>query len=93
MAWLRAFKAKMRVGDKKDNKEDNKLDITDSFLACAGCDAVEKITNIVAPNEPESLEFTDIEQALIRYLEPEQKLVISERAKFFSVVHRRRVHL
>ena len=32
------------------------------------------------------MEFTDIEQALIRYLEPEQKLVISERAKFFSVV-------
>jgi hypothetical protein len=43
MAWLRAFKAKMRVGDKKDSKEDNKLDITDSFLACAGCDAIEKL--------------------------------------------------
>ena len=84
LAWLKAFKAKMRVKGIKDDEETQVFKITDSFLACAGTSVVKKLTSMMSPEEPESYDFKKIEATLKRYLEPEQKLVISERVCFSS---------
>jgi hypothetical protein len=90
-AWLQGFKAKMRVKNQSDvideeNPANNKFNITDNFLSMAGCDAVERINYLLAPSKLEDTPFETIESALLRHLEPEERLTVSERANFFSTV-------
>ena len=61
-------------------------DITDNFLSMAGCHMVEKITMSMAPEKPEDSKFDKIEEVLLRYIEPEEQLTISERSNFFSTL-------
>ena len=81
----------MRVKNQLDiidgeNPGNTKLNLTDNFLAMAGCDAIERINYLLAPAKLENTPFTTIEGALLRHLEPEERLVVSERACFFSTV-------
>jgi len=61
------------------------FNITDSFLACAGHEVIEIVANLIAPTEPVSCEFKELEAVLKQYMEPEERLVISERNKFFTL--------
>ena len=47
LAWLRAFKARMRVNEYMDGETTQVYRITDSFLACAGTEAIEKVTHLL----------------------------------------------
>ena len=85
LAWLRAFKARMRVSGYKDDEESQVYSITDSFLACAGTAAVEKVTHLLALKEPDACKFAELETVIKKYLKPETRLVMAERARFFNI--------
>ena len=71
-AWLRAFKARMRVKKHVDKDADAdagtsaQYDVTDNFLSVAGCHVVEKITMLMAPKKPEDSKFNKIEEVLLQ---------------------------
>jgi hypothetical protein len=85
-AWLLGFKAKMRCKGQKDDVDNQTLQLTDHFLAMAGCDALERVGNLLAPKKLEETPFVDIENVLLRHMEPEERLTVSERSAFFSTV-------
>ena len=88
--WLIAFAALARaqgwVDVPAENAEtDDKLTITDNFIASCGIDALLKIRFIVAPDEIEKLQFTTIKENILNYLKPKSRLVIAERTRFYGI--------
>ena len=65
---------------------DADLQITYNFILVCGLNALELIGGIVAPQKIEDLPFADIRVAIERFLEPQAKLVVAERAKFYQCV-------
>ena len=80
-AWLIAFNARSRAKGWQDDKSTG-YKITDNFLATCGVRALQKIQFIVAPDKPENMTFSKIEEALKEYLQPKKKLIIAERTRF-----------
>ena len=81
--WLLAFGGLARSKNWKDDEK--QLQITDNFMANCGLDALDKTKYIMLPQNVQDTKFKDIEEKLIRYLQPQKKLVIAERTKFFSM--------
>ena len=81
--WLMAFGARARSKGWKD--EEGSLMITNNFIASCGLIALEKAQFLVAPNILETMQFSEIMDALKKYLRPKKKLTIAERTKFYSM--------
>lgn len=94
--WLTAFSARARSKKWNDTLAleatatveavDADLQITDNFISVCGLNALELIGGIVAPRKMEDMPFADIRVAIERFLEPQAKLVVAERAKFYQCV-------
>ena len=62
-AWLIAFNARSRAKGWTDGEKEN-FKITDNFLSTCGVQALQKIQFIVAPNKPEQMKFSELEDAI-----------------------------
>ena len=83
--WIRCFAANARTRKLKDNKErGGENEITDLFLATAGCEAVMKISTMAYPRNLEDLTFEEISQVIRKNMRPKKKLVVAERTKFMA---------
>ena len=82
LVWIKSFKAIGRAKKWKDDKDS--LEITDNFMGTCGLASLTKIMSIVAPLNVEDMPFADIEQAITSYLQPEKRLLIAERTKFYD---------
>ena len=83
--WLECFAAFARVKEWQDERRDDGTnEITNHFMASAGCEAIMKIKVIVYPRVLEKMTFREIEQAIRKDVRPKKKLVIAERTKFLS---------
>ncbi|MEE4247548.1 MAG: hypothetical protein V2I33_19245, partial [Kangiellaceae bacterium] len=83
LTWIKAFKALARAkkwSDGNDNKE-----IADNFMAACGLEALDKITHLLAPRSLDNLPFADIETALTAHLQPQKRLTIAERTRFYGL--------
>ena len=83
MTWLTSFQALARVKKWNDTEENN--DVTDNFLSLCGTVALQKIINLVAPDNIEKMTFKEIYENLSCYLKPKNYIVIAERTKFHSL--------
>ena len=58
--WIRYFTALSKVKKSKDEKASGgENEITDLFLATAGCETVKKISTVLYPNELEELTYEE----------------------------------
>ena len=81
--WLRCFAASSRAKKLKDDKEKGREnEITDLFLATAGCKAIMKVSTKTYPTNLEDLTFEKISQIIRRNKHPKKRLVVTERRKF-----------
>ena len=83
--WLKCFSAFARskkLQDKKNIGREN--EITDLFLASAGCEANMKVAVMIYPKDLEDLPFEEIAHIIRNNVRPKKKLVIAERTKFLS---------
>lgn len=83
--WLKCFSAYARskkLQDKKGLGGEN--EITDLFLATAGCESNMKISVMAYTKDLEDLTFEEISQIIRNNVRPKKKLVIAERTKFLS---------
>ena len=70
----------------KDNKEKGgENEITDFFLATAGCEAIMKVSPMAYPTNLEDLIFEKIRQMIRRHMRPKKRLVVTEGTKFISM--------
>ena len=78
----------------KNWKDDEKqLQITDNFMANCGLDALDKTKYIMLPQNVENTKFKDIEEKLIRYLQPKKKTVNCRKNKIlFNEARRKRIY-
>lgn len=82
-AWIRCFSASARSKKLKDNKEKGgENEITDLFLATAGCEAIMKVSTMAYPTNLENLTFEKISQIIRRNMRPKKRLVVAKRTKF-----------
>ena len=82
---LGMFAALARVKKLKDqNVSGEENEITDLFLASAGCEAIKKISVMVYPKIPEDLTDEEISTIIKRNVCRKQKLVVAERMKFLE---------
>lgn len=73
-AWIRCFSASARSKKLKDNKEKGgENEITDLFLATAGCEAIMKVSTMAYPTNLENLTFEKISQIIRRNMRPKKK--------------------
>ena len=83
--WLLAFNALSRAkGWEDDDADTASLAITDNFIAQCGLQALEKIQCIVAPNDVNKMKFSELQQKIQTYLQPNARLVIAERTRFYK---------
>ena len=84
-AWLDCFSAITRNKKWNDKVEsDGTNEITNQFMAYAGCEAIMRIKVMVYPRDIQRMSFQQIEQAIRKDVRPKKKLVIAERTKFLS---------
>ena len=84
-AWLDCFAALSRNKKWQDQVEsDGTNEITNQFMAYAGCEAIMKIKVMVFPRDIQRMSFREIEQAIRKDVRPKKKLVIAERTKFLA---------
>ena len=84
-AWLDCFAALSRNRKWQDQVEsDGTNEITNQFMAYAGCEAIMKIKVMVFPRDIQRMSFREIEQAIRKDVRPKKKLVIAERTKFLA---------
>ena len=84
--WLRCFPASARTKKPKDNKEKGgENEITDLFLATAGCEAKIKVSTMAYPTDLDNLTLKKISQIIRRNMWPKKRLVVAERSKFISM--------
>lgn len=83
LTWIKAFKALARA--KKWEDSATASTIADNFVASCGLTCLEKLTHLVAPREVESLSFQQLEAEIVAYLQPKKRLIVAERANFFSL--------
>ncbi|PAA65473.1 hypothetical protein BOX15_Mlig032217g3 [Macrostomum lignano] len=82
-AWVEVFDAQARSKGVQDT--DGNLALTDAFLGCLGVAQLIKVKQLVAPSQLSKMKWADIKACLIRFLEPQKRLLISERAAFMSM--------
>ena len=82
MVWFTSFNAIARA--KKWEDTEDKKEKTDNFIACCGLSALEKIISIVSPEKLENMNFATIEETIKKFLEPEKRLIVAERTKFYN---------
>lgn len=84
--WIRCFAANARCKKLKDNKNTGgENEITDLFMATAGCEAIMKVATMVYPRELEEMTFEEISQVIKGNMRPKKRLVIAERTKFMAM--------
>ena len=84
-AWLDCFSAMTRNKKWQDKVEsDGTNEITNQFMAYAGCEAIMRLKVMVYPRDIQRMSFREIEQAIRKDVRPKKKLVIAERTKFLS---------
>ena len=94
LAWLEAFKARIRAEKKQDIDADptatppiaQDFQIADQFLYRCGVECLKKVQSLAAPKKVSELKFQNIEDILRKYLEPQQRLTIAEQSKFMQQV-------
>lgn len=80
--WIMMFEAKARAKKWQDTKETK--DITNNFLASCGMDALSKINCLGMSKSLEKLNFCNIKEKIMEFIEPKAKLILSERIIFFK---------
>ena len=70
------------ISDRRSEGEQN--EITDMFLATAGCKGIQKVSMMVYPRNLEELTFKEIGKVIKRNIRPKKRLVITERTKFLE---------
>ena len=85
--WLRCFGASARTKKLKDNQEKGgENEITDFFLATAGCEAMMKVSTMAYPTNLEDLTFEKkISQIIRMNMRPKKRSVVAERTKFMPM--------
>ena len=75
----------VRVKKLRDRwSEGEQNEITDMFLATAGCKAIQKVSMMAYPRNLEELTFKEIGKVIKRNIRPKKRLVIAERTKFLE---------
>ena len=77
MAWVK------KLRDRRGQGEQN--EITDMFLATAGCKAIQKVSTIAYPRNLEELTFKEIGEGIKRNIRQKKRLVIAEGTKFLEI--------
>ena len=90
--WLKAFKARARVGKKRDVDAipgtsgppavaviAEEYQVTNFFISQCSLEALIKLSSLVAPRNIEDKKFIGIRKDLINYLKPQERLVVAER--------------
>ena len=80
--WLKCFGAYARKNLRDQRNVGGENEITNLFLASAGCEAIIKISVMAYPKDLEELIFQELKQIIRNNLSPTKKLVIAERTKF-----------
>ena len=83
--WIRCFEVLAwvkRLRDRRSQMEQN--EITDIFLATAGCEAIQKVSTMVYQRNLEEMTFKEIGMVIKRNIRPKKKLVIVEKTKFLE---------
>ena len=70
---------------KDDKEKGGENEITDLFLATAGCQAIMKVSIMAYPASLENLTFEKISQILRRNMKAKKRSVVAERTKFMSM--------
>ena len=79
---IRRFEALAKVKKLRDRGSGGEQkEITDMFLATAGCKAIQKVSTMVDPRNQEELTFKEIGKVIKRNIRPKKRLVIAERTK------------
>ena len=94
LAWLEAFKARIRAEKKQDVHADptatppiaQDFQIADQFLYRCWVECLKKVQSLAAPRKVSDIKFQNIEDILRKYLEPQQRLTIAEQSKFMQQV-------
>ena len=80
--WLVAFETHCR--SKLVEDEIKILHKTDKFLEKCGTKALLKIISFLPRNEIEHVEFKEIKKVILVYVEPQARLIITERTNFLQ---------
>ena len=83
--WISCFEALARVKKVRDRRnEGEQNEITDIFLATAGCEAIQKVSTMSYPRNLEEMTFKEIREVIKKNTRPKKRLVIAERTKFLE---------
>lgn len=63
----------------------SKNEITDLFLALAGCKVMMKISLMIYPKEMEDLTFKEINEIVKKNISPKKTLIVAKQTKFISL--------
>ena len=83
--WIRCFDALARekkLRDRRSKEEQN--EITDMFLATAGCEAIQKVSTMAYQRNLEELTFKEISEVIKKNIRQKRRFVIAERTKFLE---------
>ena len=84
--WLVSFEAMCRTKSIEDTLTATKNSPkTDKFLEMCGTKSLLKVLTLLPGKNIEEIEFKNIKEEIIRYIEPKQRLVIADRTNFLSI--------
>ena len=82
LTWLMSFEAKCAIEKVADTAQENTQGL--KFISKAGIPALKKLREINSPNDLFKMTYADIKASITAYIQPKQKLVVAERAKFYT---------
>ena len=100
LMWLQAFEARACIEKKRGIDATpvttgppavaavaKDYQVTDFFMSQCGVEALIKLSSLVTPRIIEDMKFRDIRKDLLKYLKPEERLVVAERTAFLQMSH------
>ena len=81
LTWLMSFEAKCAIEKVTDTAQANTKGL--KLISKAGITALKKLREINSPKDLFNMPYDDIKLSITNYIQPKQKLVIAERAKFY----------